>query len=79
MINYLSGETWSRSIAWTRFEVKRREFEYAKWDAEPVMLFHGTSFDNTDGICRQSGAVNSGGTLVLDPAHFSFFHFLTKE
>ena len=41
-----------------RFYAKKIEFEQARKredlfvDPEPIMLFHGTSFDNTDGICR---------------------------
>ena len=38
-----------------RFYAKKIEFEHMDKtfvDPEPIMLFHGTSFDNTDGICR---------------------------
>ena len=40
-----------------RFRAKKEEFEQDRlhsypYDDEPVLLFHGTSFDNTDGICR---------------------------
>ena len=37
-----------------RFYAKKIEFEHMDKtfvDPEPIMLFHGTSFDNTDGIC----------------------------
>ena len=40
-----------------RFWAKKAEFEQGKfnsypYDDEPILLFHGTSLDNTDGICR---------------------------